>query len=359
MAIPDVINHPDWEHMEGLPPARSWMGVPLLQVDRVIGLLSMTRDALDPFSVSEMTLSQTFASQAAIALENARLYEDLELFNQALEEMVAERTAELQLAYDQLERLDRTKSDFIRVTSHELRTPLTILSGYIQMLQAEVDVIANPSLAQLVEGFNSGAVRMHQIVNSMLDIAKIDSSALELSKEPLSLAFLIKNVAGNFESSLLQRDLSLVLKDLNTLPPIEADSGALNKVFYHLIGNAIKYTPDGGTITVSGLGLAPQEEFPEGGVEIVISDTGIGIDPASQELIFTKFYQTGEVSLHSSGRTKFKGGGPGLGLPIARGIVQAHQGKMWVQSTGYDEENCPGSHFHVMLPLRQRVAVRD
>jgi signal transduction histidine kinase len=89
---------------------------------------------------------------------------------------------------------------------------------------------------------------------------------------------------------------------------------------------------------------------------IVFRDTGIGIDPAQIELIFTKFYQTGEVALHSSGRTKFKGGGPGLGLAIARGIIQAHNGKLWAESPGYDETNCPGSQFHILLPIRQKIS---
>jgi signal transduction histidine kinase len=94
--------------------------------------------------------------------------------------------------------------------------------------------------------------------------------------------------------------------------------------------------------------------LPQGGVEIVVSDTGIGIDPRYHELIFVKFYQTGELALHSTGKTKFKGGGPGLGLAIARGVVEAHQGRIWVESSGHDEENCPGSKFTVVLPVRQQ-----
>jgi signal transduction histidine kinase len=118
--------------------------------------------------------------------------------------------------------------------------------------------------------------------------------------------------------------------------------------------NAIKYTPDGGSISILGRQLEVNPaDLPRGGVEVVISDTGIGIDPRYQELIFAKFYQTGELSLHSSGKTKFKGGGPGLGLAIAKGIVEAHQGKIWVESPGYDEATCPGSQFHVILPLKQ------
>jgi signal transduction histidine kinase len=107
---------------------------------------------------------------------------------------------------------------------------------------------------------------------------------------------------------------------------------------------------------VAGAALSPSPQYPEGAVEIVISDTGIGIDPAFQDLVFTKFYQTGEMALHSSSRVKFKGGGPGLGLPISRGIVQAHQGRLWVESPGYDEEQCPGSQFHVILPVRQKTS---
>jgi hypothetical protein len=91
--------------------------------------------------------------------------------------------------------------------------------------------------------------------------------------------------------------------------------------------------------------------MPEGGVEIVVSDTGIGIAPDVQDLIFTKFYQTGKLNLHSSGKTKFKGGGQGLGLAIAKGIVDAHGGKIWVESPGYNEQTCPGSRFHVVLPI--------
>ena len=142
---------------------------------------------------------------------------------------------------------------------------------------------------------------------------------------------------------------------MDQLPHIEADAGALYKVFYHLIGNAIKYTPDGGKVSISGRVLTLDGHPPDSWVEIVISDTGIGIDLELQELIFIKFYQAGEIALHSSGETKFKGGGAGLGLPIARGIIQAHQGRLWVVSPGHDEATCPGSHFHVVLPVRQEA----
>jgi signal transduction histidine kinase len=128
-----------------------------------------------------------------------------------------------------------------------------------------------------------------------------------------------------------------------------ADSDLLYKALYHLIVNAIKYTPDGGEITISG--SVVQDDDGREAVQVVVADTGIGIDQEHHALIFDKFYQTGEVMLHSSGVTKFKGGGPGLGLAIAKGAVMAHGGEIWVESEGYDEEKLPGSRFLVRLPL--------
>jgi signal transduction histidine kinase len=118
--------------------------------------------------------------------------------------------------------------------------------------------------------------------------------------------------------------------------------------------NAIKYTPDGRSITLTGRSWAsnpPQPDWPTSGVEIIVSDTGIGIPAEALDLIFTKFYQTGWVANHSSGKTKFKAGGPGLGLALVRGIVEAHHGRIWATSPGYDEQTLPGSQFHVVLPV--------
>jgi signal transduction histidine kinase len=136
------------------------------------------------------------------------------------------------------------------------------------------------------------------------------------------------------------------------LPDLKADVEALQKVVTNLISNAIKYTPDGGTITVEGRYLAagPQSRP---GIQLTICDTGIGIDPAVQALIFTKFYRAEPLNLHSTGQTKFKGAGSGLGLTIAHGLIKLHGGYLWVESPGRDEDTCPGSQFHLVLPLRQ------
>lgn len=292
-----------------------------------------------------------------IAEENARLYEQVKRFNEELEGKVRERTQELREAYDKLELLDKNKLDFIKVVSHELRTPMTTFTGYSQMLVGNPIIQGDSMLSVAAKSIRDSSVRLKEIVNMMLDVVKIDSGTLEIILEPVSLSAVLGKVHEAFLEPLKERNLSLTMDGLGTLPEIEADSESLYKVYYNLFVNAIKYTPDGGSITVSGQKLiADANGSSDEGVQIVVSDTGIGIDPKFHELIFTKFYQTGKVELHSSGKTKFKGGGPGLGLAIARGIVLAHGGRISVESSGYDESACPGSRFIVTLPLTQKKA---
>jgi signal transduction histidine kinase len=316
-------------------------------------MLSITRETPTPFSHDEVKFGATFAGQAAFALENARLYDKITRFTQQLEDMVRERTIAVQQAYDQLERLDRTKSEFIQIAAHELRTPLTVLRGYSKMLLGDAAIKENAYRQELVNGIHSGAVRLQEIVTSMLDMTKIDQRILELYPEPLSIPSVIQLVVQGLAEPLAERKQTLIIENMSHLPSLMADPDALQKVFYHLLINAIKYTPDGGKITVTGLCLKNDLNGSCSSLEIVVSDTGIGIDPKYHELIFTKFYQTGQLALHSSGKITFKGAGPGLGLAIAKGIVEAHRGQIWVESQGYDEKSCPGSHFHIRLPLRQ------
>lgn len=338
LVVPEVLARPDWYQVEGLPQARVWMGTPLIDADdQVIGMLSLTRETPAPYSEDEVSLAQAFAGQAAVALQNARLY------------------SELSRAYDQLDRLDRTKSDFINVAAHELRTPLTVLRAFSQMMVKDPDIAEDPTKHRMAEGMHENALRLHSIVDSMVDMARIDSRALKVHAAKISLPRLIHGVVTDLAEAFEKRKLVLEIAPLDVLPEIEVDPDLLSKVIRNLLLNAIKYTPDGGTISVGGQQIAPAaSELDAPGVEIIVSDTGIGIETEYQDLIFAKFYQTGEVALHSSGETKFKGGGPGLGLAIAKGIVEAHQGRIWVESPGYDEDACPGSDFHVILPVQQR-----
>jgi signal transduction histidine kinase len=259
------------------------------------------------------------------------------------------KNEELRRAYHNLERLDQAKADFISIVGHELRTPLTVISGYANMIGSAQVVREDEGLRMFYDGIMASIKRLESIINSILDVSRIDVAALDVRTAPVSIVVLINEIEADFRRALDERHLDFRTEGLSKLPFTAADSDLLYKAFYHLIVNAIKYTPDGGKITVSGRVIQSQEE--QDVIEIVIADTGVGIDKEHHELIFDKFYQTGQVMLHSSGVTKFKGGGPGLGLAIARGAITAHKGEIWVKSPGHDEERLPGSSFYVRLPL--------
>lgn len=354
LAISDINEYVNWYQADSTLITGSWMGVPLVRKGRVIGMLSLAREQVQPYSNREITLANTFATQAAVALQNAHLYSQLDRFNRELEDMVKKRTIALSQSNAQLQHMDRAKSEFIGVASHELRTPLTILLGYSDILLYDKTIQMDERLHKLVSGIHDGSMRMHGIINDMLDMAKIDDDNLKIYIENTYLRVVLDSVVSTFENVLVERNLRVKVEIPVTLPTIEADSTLLEKAFAQLFINAIKYTPDGGEISILAEERSSTDNDPDGTL-ITLRDTGIGIDPAYHELIFNKFYQTGEVTIHSSGKTKFKGGGPGLGLSIAQGIIVGHNGRIWVESVGHDEEIYPGSQFFVFLPLRQPV----
>jgi signal transduction histidine kinase len=256
-------------------------------------------------------------------------------------------TRQLEDVRQSLEKLDRTKSDFISVAAHELRTPLTLVEGYTAMLRENLErnSVSSPEYL-LLEGIQNGTHRLHAIIDDMIDVSLIDNNLLQMSFQPVWLNRLFSVLAAELEGILTQRSIILEVKPFPGSGEITfADPERILQVFRNILTNAIKYTPDGGSIQIDGRKLP-------GFVEVVVQDTGIGIDLDDQSLIFEKFSRLGSTSLHSSGKTKFKGGGPGLGLRIARGIVESHGGAIWVESPGYDEVNCPGTTFHILLPVR-------
>jgi signal transduction histidine kinase len=262
-------------------------------------------------------------------------------------ENLQQRTLELEKTNRALEQMDRTKVRFIHVVAHELRTPLTLVQGYAQMIQMKSQ--GHEDFTKYSSGIREGSDRMVQIIDNMLDVSRIDTNQLEMMPDEMEILPVLEKVRAFFQSACEERNISLTITGLAELPTLCGDKDLLYKVFYHVIGNAIKYTPDGGRVTVHG-GMA--EDARQNEIEITVQDSGIGIAPEDQEFVFEKFYQTGEVLLHSSGKTKFKGGGPGLGLAIARGIVNAHHGRIWLESPGYDETACPGTIVFVRLPVK-------
>jgi signal transduction histidine kinase len=334
-------------------PERDWFKVlecevyvPVLSKKQWIGMLAFgAKLSGHRYTEDDLVTLSALGNQTAVALENARLVDNLMRLNKELRR--ARR--ELENSNRALERLDQTKSDFISIASHELRTPLTVIKGYVEMLLENPNM--EPSVRQFLKGINDGTVRLHEIMDSMFDIAQIDARSLQLHLQQVDLGDMIQEVCQAQNRAAKDRKLSLAI-DLPILPNLKADPNSLRKVFQHLVNNAVKFTPDSGKIIITGHVVdARPNDLSEGGVEIIVSDTGVGVDPNFRELIFTKFYQAGDLTKHSTSKSRFKGGGSGLGLALSKGIIEAHGGRIWVESPGYDEVHFPGSHFHVLIPL--------
>ena len=263
-----------------------------------------------------------------------------------METRVAHISSEMEKVQKRMEQVDKSKSAFISVAAHELKTPITLIEGYASMMEDLARDKNNGSLEGLLAGMNTGIGRLRTIVDDMIDVSLIDNKLLTLNFRPIQIAHTISAIQMEVAGILANRRLTLEIVEFDGSKQwIYADTTRLMQAIQNVINNAIKYTPDGGKITIDGRTLP-------GFIEITVSDTGIGISAENQAVIFEKFGQLGRVELHSSGKTKFKGGGPGLGLPIARGILEAHGGSIWVESEGYDEIRCPGSRFHILVPAR-------
>ena len=263
-----------------------------------------------------------------------------------METRVAHISSEMDKVQKQMERVDRSKSTFISVAAHELKTPITLIEGYASMMEDLLRAGKGVSLDSLLAGMTTGIDRLRAIVDDMIDVSMIDNNLLKLNFQPMQVGQMLEALVLEADDTVRKRKLIMDLRSFDgSRQWIYVDPARMMQAVRNVINNAIKFTPDGGRITIDGRTL-------KGFIEVIISDTGIGISHDDQAIIFEKFGQLGRVDLHSSGKTKFKGGGPGLGLPIARGILEAHGGSIWVESPGYDEKSLPGSTFHILIPAR-------
>jgi signal transduction histidine kinase len=254
---------------------------------------------------------------------------------------------------NRLERLDSVKTDFITIASHELRTPLTQVRGYIDIMDAmnESGMINRDQVGNMAGNMRRAADRMERLIGDMLDVSQLDTNAMDLRFAQSTVESMMKQAIEPLTESINNRKLSLISRGLRSLPPVEADMQRLVQAFRNVVVNAVKYTPDGGSIEITG-GLQKNPKTKQDEILIAIQDTGIGIDKRFHELIFEKFFRVGDPGLHSTGATKFMGAGPGLGLTIAKGVIQGHGGRIWIESPGEDTRNFPGSTVFITLPLR-------
>jgi signal transduction histidine kinase len=263
-----------------------------------------------------------------------------------------EKVRELETANAELQRIDKMKSDFIALAGHELRTPLTTIYGYSQMLLLNPDIPGSPSEEgspqNLLTRICDAVKRLNQLFDEVRNVSLIDADRLELAWEKVMIEPLARRAVDHLREIGPSRDLEYVYDGIVDLPLIEGDTQRLYHALWGVISNATKYTPDGGSITISGQ-LIEEEST----IHVSVRDTGVGIPTSELERIFERFYVLEDTQLHHTSKTALMGGGLGLGLTVARGIIEAHGGRIWAESEGYDETRLPGSTFHILLPLRR------
>lgn len=330
---------------------------PILVDGRLTGILycgSKLSDA--PFYPRDLELLSTLASQTGIALRNARLVSDLRQLNQDTERL----NTSLSSANLQMGKLDAVKTDFVTIASHELRTPLAQLRGYTDIMDAlnEQGMLDEDKTHGMIDNMRKATERMEELIAAMLDVSQLDVNAMDLRFAPTTIEAVVRMAVEPLTDAIKQRKLTLSARGLKGLPAIEADLQRLVQAFRNVVVNAIKFTPDKGRIEVTASLKPPEESNEEPSILITIADTGVGISPENIDLIFRKFYRGYDPGLHSSGTYKFMGAGPGLGLTIARGVIEGHGGKIWAESTGNDPENFPGSTFYILLPIKSPETVR-
>ncbi|MBN2007392.1 MAG: response regulator [Anaerolineae bacterium] len=270
-------------------------------------------------------------------------------YNQRLVNRLEEKVRELEKANTELQRVEKMKSDFVVLAGHELRTPLTVIYGYLQILKANPaipgDENSEGSPRHLLEKVSEAVQRLSEVIQDILNVSLIDANRLDLAHEPVFINSVVQSVLHNFRNFGPQRKLIFELgSGLKKIPVIEGDPRRLHTAIGNIISNAIKYTPDGGTISIDAEAL-------DDVTHLWVKDTGVGIPPEELAHIFERFYVLEDVALHRSSKTAFKGGGLGLGLAVSKGILEAHGGKIWAESPGHDEEKLLGSTFHILLPI--------
>jgi len=343
-----ILNHDDIKTLPEfkllLAEERQWLDTlqisfyaPVLRQRELIGVLAFGATGTTYYE-EDLDLMKTLANQTALAMDSARLFEQLATINE-----------EVGTLNEQLAGLDKKKGDFLSIASHELRTPLTHIQGYSSiLLDLTEEQLQDPAyLKSMLKGIVKGSERLKNVVDVMFDVSEADVGLMSLFHGPVKMEKVIDHAAQSLLPDFDSRRVAYAATGIKALPIVEADGTRLVQAFENLIGNALKYTPDGGLVKLEGSTTTLDGKE---AVQILITDTGIGIDPEHHEKIFEKFFRVGSVENHSTGKTKFKGAGPGLGLTLVRGIAMAHNGKVWVESTGHDETNCPGSKFFFVIP---------
>ncbi|MBL7155034.1 MAG: GAF domain-containing protein [Candidatus Portnoybacteria bacterium] len=320
-----------------LEKLKTALAVPLLVKEKLVGLFLLgAKKSGDMFTNEDIKTLEAIAAQAAIAVENARLYEEMKDFSKTLQKEVNRQTKSLREANIRLEQLDKAKSEFISLASHQLRTPLSIIKGYISMILEGTWGETNKKQKEHLEKVYLSNERLIKLVEDLLTVSRIESGRLDFNFQPLALDNLTESMVKEFSQMSAKKGLYLkYLKPEKPLPLVKVDSLKIRQVIQNLIENAIHYTKKGGATIL----LKAEKNK----VRFSIQDTGIGISSEEQVTLFEKFSRGKEV-------TKMHTEGAGLGLYLAAKLIDAHQGKIWVESQGKGK----GSTFYFELPAKRK-----
>jgi len=287
----------------------------------------------EAFTNQDIQTLEIIAVQAGVALENAKMYEEMKDFSKTLQKEVEKQTKELREANIRLQQLDKAKSEFISIASHQLRTPLTVIKGLISMALEEFWGPLNPGLKEHLEKVYQSGERLLRLIEDLLNISRIEAGRMEFDFQPISLEKITREITEELLPEAKKKKLYLrFIQPKKPLPKVMADPLKIRQVIQNLIDNAIKYTSRGGA-TVRLYQKRNRVIF-------CVRDTGLGIEPNQQKNLFEKFQRGKRAVRHHTE-------GTGLGLYLAAKIIEAHHGKIWVESKGLNQ----GSAFYFSLPV--------
>jgi signal transduction histidine kinase len=313
--IPDVLADPDYSllDVQRMVGFRTIMGVPILREGNPIGVIVLMRLTVRPFSEKQIELATTFADQAGIAIENVRLFD------------------EIQDKSRQLEEASQHKSQFLANMSHELRTPLNAILGYTELMTDGAYGEPSEKMLGILKRLEANGKHLLGLINDVLDLSKIEAGQLELELSDYCIQDIAQTVRSTLEPLAADKKLAFKVEVASKLPPGRGDGRRLTQVLINLVGNAIKFT-DAGEVAIKA-------EANNGAFHVSVRDTGPGISAADQAKLFQEFQQADNAITR-------KKGGTGLGLAISKRIIEMHGGRIWVES-----QPGQGSTFTFTLPV--------
>jgi signal transduction histidine kinase len=319
-------------------PTESWLGVPMVAHDRIVGVISIQSYEKNAFSQSDVVLLTAIANQTAVAIENTHLYKDLEGLNVALEYRVNERTNELKETNLRLLAADRSKNQFLANMSHELRTPLNAIIGFSTILIGATQTLLPARLFKFLENIRTAGSHLLDLINDILDLAKIESGKLDVYAESFDVRETVGTVERVIKGMAAEQDISVVTRIDDGVDTAYLDEGRFKQILLNLLSNAVKFSPRGGFVYLTVTNVAAEvSPLACDTIRIDVEDRGIGIPADEVAHIFDEFYQVTQT-----GSTRK---GTGLGLSLARNFVELHRGTIGVVS-----QPGRGATFTIHLP---------